>query len=241
MIESRKNPKIKELFKLLQKKHRDKTGHFLVFGEHGIAEAKKQESVIEIYTTNNNKEGTLISKSIMKELTPLLTPSVRVAIARKTSPKTYSDKVLIIDGMQDPGNLGTLIRSAVGFGFTTIISSLDTVDFYNEKTVSATQGNLFYANLIKTDLKTEIKRLKKDGYKIIATDVNKGSDIKSIKKTEKVGLILGNEGSGIKEDIKSLADFFVIIETNQIESLNVSVAGSIIMYEVSSKKWLVHI
>lgn len=235
MIESRKNQKIKELFKLLQKKHRDKTGHFLVFGEHGITEAKKQKNIVEIYTTNNNKEGILISKSIMKELTPLLTPSERVAVVRKSLPKAYSNKVLIIDGIQDPGNLGTLIRSAVGFGFTTIISSFDTVDFYNEKTVSATQGNLFYANVIKKNLIDEIKKLKKDGYKIIATDVNKGISLKTIKKSEKVGLILGSEGSGIKEEIKNLADLFVIIETNQIESLNVSIAGSIIMYEVNGK------
>ena len=168
---------VKELFKLLQKKHRDKTGMFLVFGEHGILEAEKTNNIVEIYTVNNSKKGVLIDKKIIKELAPLSSPTERVAIVKKPSVKPYSDKVLIIDGIQDPGNLGTLIRSAVGFGFSSIIASEDTVDFYNDKVVSAAQGNLFYANLIRKDLVEEIKELKKKGYKIIGTDVDKGKKI----------------------------------------------------------------
>lgn len=235
MIVSRQNEKVKELFKLLQKKHRDKTGMFLVFGEHGILEAEKTNNIVEIYTVNNSKKGVLIDKKIIKELAPLSSPTERVAIVKKPSVKPYSDKVLIIDGIQDPGNLGTLIRSAVGFGFSSIIANEDTVDFYNDKVVSAAQGNLFYANLIRKDLVEEIKELKKKGYKIIGTDVDKGKKIKSLNKNVKMGLILGNEGVGIKEEIYKLADEFVKIETSIIESLNVSVAGSIIMYEVNSK------
>ena len=168
MIVSRQNEKVKELFKLLQKKHRDKTGMFLVFGEHGILEAEKTNNIVEIYTVNNSKKGVLIDKKIIKELAPLSSPTERVAIVKKPSVKPYSDKVLIIDGIQDPGNLGTLIRSAVGFGFSSIIASEDTVDFYNDKVVSAAQGNLFYANLIRKDLVEEIKELKKKVIKLLA-------------------------------------------------------------------------
>lgn len=233
MIESRQNKKIKDLFKLLQKKYRDQTDNFLVFGEHGINEALKTNNVVEIFTTSKEEEGTLISEKLMRQLSPLLTVTKRVAVVKKSKPSKYSDKVLFIDGIQDPGNLGTLIRSAVGFNFNTVIASEDTVDFYNEKTVSATQGNLFYANLIKGDLIKEIKDLKAKGYQIIATDVNGGINLKKINKIDKIGLILGSEGSGIKEEIKDLANKFVKIETKDIESLNVSIAGSIIMYEVS--------
>lgn len=233
MIKSRQNNKIKGLFKLLQKKYRDQNKTFLVFGEHGILEAFKTKSIIEVFTTDNNKSGTLISKKLMKDLSPLLTQTERVAIVKKVEVKPFSDKVLLLAGIQDPGNLGALIRSAVAFDFKTIIASEDTVDFYNEKTVSATQGNLFHANLIRGNLVDKIKELKEKGYKIIATDVVKGSSIKTVNKNSKIGLILGSEGRGIKEEIKNLADQFVKIKTVNVESLNVSVAGSVIMYEVS--------
>lgn len=169
----------------------------------------------------------------MKELSPQISPTERVAVAKKREKGPYSDKILIVDGLQDPGNLGTLIRSAVAFNFKTIISSFETVDFYNEKTVSATQGNIFYANIIKNDLSNEIKDLKEKGYQIVATDLIKGVKIKTFKTKEKVCLILGSEARGIKEEISQLADNFVKIETDSVESLNVSVAGSIIMYEMS--------
>lgn len=233
MIKSRQNNKIKEVFKLLQKKYRDHSKTFLVFGEHGINEAIKTGNIVEIFTTNNNKSGTLISEKLMKDLSPLFTPTERVAVVKKAKVKPFSDKILLIAGIQDPGNLGTLIRSAVAFGFNTIIANEDTVDFYNEKTVSATQGNLFYANLIREDLLNKIKELKEEGYRIIATDTVLGKNIKTINKTSKIGLILGSEGKGIKEEIKNMADEFVKIETINVESLNVSVAGSVIMYEVS--------
>lgn len=233
MIESRQNTKIKWLFKLQQKKYRDESGTFLVYGNHAVDEAIKTGRVVETYTSNSNKEGILISEDIMHKLSLFKSPTDILAIVNKVEPTTYSDKILIVDGIQDPGNLGTLIRSAVGFNFSTIIASNDTVDFYNEKTISATQGNLFYANFIRKDLFSEIKNLKEMGYKIIATDANNGKNLKKASKNDKIGLILGNEGTGIKEEIKALADEYVKINTNNIESLNVAMAGSIIMYEVS--------
>lgn len=233
MIESRQNEKIKKLFKLKQKKHRDNSNSFLVFGDHAVNEALKTGNIIEVYTSNEFKEGILICKKLMKSLSPQKSPSDIVAVVNKEKEQVYSKKILILDGVQDPGNVGTLIRSAVGFGFTTIISSNDTADYYNEKTVSATQGNLFYANLIKRDLKEELTKLKKDGYTLIVTDVNKGKVPRKLNKKQKVALILGSEGRGVSDEIIALADQFVKIKTNNIESLNVSMAGSIIMYEVS--------
>lgn len=233
MIESRQNEKIKWLFKLTQKKYRDESATFLVFGEHAITEAEKSGNLIEIYTANKNKTGILISEKLMIELSPLKSPTERLAIVKKPLEEEYSDKVLIIDGVQDPGNLGTLIRTAVGFNFKTIICSFDAADFYNEKTISATQGTLFYANLVKKDLVVELKRLKELRYKLVSADVNKGKNIRTIAKSDKIGVILGNEGKGIKQEIKDLTDEFVKIETSNIESLNVAVAGAIIMYEVN--------
>lgn len=233
MIKSRQNETIKWLFKLQQKKYRDESDSFLVYGDHGVKEAIKTDRVIDIYTSNRDKEGILISEDLMNKLSPFKSPVDILAVVNKAQPWPYSKKILLLDGVQDPGNLGTLIRSAVGFEFTTIIASNDTVDFYNEKTISASQGNLFYANLIRTDLSLEIKKLKEKGYNIIATDANNGKNLKKINKNDKIGLILGNEGTGIKEEVMALANDYIKIKTTNIESLNVAIAGSIIMYEVS--------
>ncbi|NLN50633.1 MAG: RNA methyltransferase [Acholeplasmataceae bacterium] len=232
MIESRQNPKIKWLFKLQQKKYRDQSNSFLIYGDHAIEEALKSDSNIEIYTSNKRKKGILISEALMKELSTVKSFHDRLAIALKPEIKPYSKKILLLDGVQDPGNLGTLIRSAVGFGFKTIIANYQTVDFYNDKTVRATQGNLFHANLIKADLKEEIKVLKGLGYQIIGSAPKAEVEIKNFQRGAKLGLILGSEGSGISQELLAEIDVFVKIPTTKIESLNVAMAGTIMMYEL---------
>lgn len=232
MISSRQNKQIKNLFKLLKKKHQDETNSFLVFGDHAIQEAKRAGFIIEIFTSNGTKEGTLISPEIMKELSTTETPFDNVAVVKKGDIKPYTNKILMLDGVQDPGNVGSLIRSAIGFNFNTIIRSNDSASFYNDKTVRATQGNIFYANLISADLKSEIIKLKELQYKIIATTLEVNSDISALKKHDKIVVILGSEGSGISTDILSLCEYRISIPTTQIESLNVMAAGSIIMYEL---------
>ncbi len=235
MIESRQNTKIKNLFKLLMKKHRDQTNTFLVFGDHLIEEALKTNLVVEIYTSNASKEGTLISEKIMKELSPVESFHDIVAVVNKPTVKPYTNKILIADDIQDPGNLGALIRTASAFGFNTVLRSFSSADFFNDKTVRATQGNLFYNNLLSGDLVEEIKGLKEKGYLIIAATVFNNYNIRAFKNNKKIALILGNEGAGIKDEILMLADQKITIPTTQVESLNVVVAGSIIMYELSGK------
>lgn len=231
MISSRDNARIKWLFKLQSKKYRDQSNSFLVYGEHSLEEAKKNGFTLEIYTSNPNKEGLLISEELMRELSLTETPSDVLAICKKKEYPTLSNKILMLDNVQDPGNLGTLIRSAVGFGFSTIIASHQTVDFYHERTIRATQGNIFYASLIKAPLIERIEQLKKLGYKVYATSSYGSLKLKEIIPSDKLVLVLGNEGQGIKQEILDLADYKVMIETSHIESLNVGVAGSIIMYE----------
>lgn len=231
MISSKDNQKIKWLFKLQTKKYRDQSNSFLVYGDHALEEARKNGFAMEVYTSNLNKDGILISEVLMKELSLTETPTDVLAICKKKEYPTLSNKILMLDDVQDPGNLGTLIRSAVGFGFNTIIASLQTVDFYHERTIRATQGNIFYASLIKAPLVERINQLKKLGYKIYATSSYASTKLKDVKPYEKAVLILGNEGQGVKEELLMMSDERVMIETKSIESLNVGVAGSIIMYE----------
>lgn len=232
MITSKDNDQIKKILKLQTKKYRDQYQAFLIYGEHAIREAEKQGFDMEIYTSNPNQKGSLISEPLMKLISLTETPFDQVAIVKMNAPKPYHNKILVLDDIQDPGNLGTLIRSAVGFGFNTVIASPNTVDFYNDKTIRATQGNLFFANLIKADLGETLTSLKGQGYTIFVTALNQqASEIKTIQVPEKCVLVLGNEGAGVSDQMISLSDQLVFIKTRDIESLNVAMAGSIIMYE----------
>ena len=232
MITSKDNDQIKHILKLQTKKYRDQHQAFLIYGEHAISEAKKQGFELDIYTSNLNQSGTLISETLMKQLSVTESPMDVVAIVKKPSSKPISKRILMLDDIQDPGNLGTLIRSAVGFGFQTIIASPNTVDFYNDKTIRATQGNLFYANLLRQPLVETIQELKAHGYTIYTTSLGKKAhSIKQIQPKDKCVLVLGNEGSGVGEAILKISDHLIYIPTKDIESLNVAMAGSIIMYE----------
>ena len=138
----------------------------------------------------------------------------------------------MLDGVQDPGNLGTILRSCVAFGIDTLVSSLATVDFYNEKVIRASEGSLFHLNLLKKDLKEMIKELKKQDYVIYATNVHKGTNIKEMTLNNKYAIIMGNEGNGVEEAVQYLADELLYIPMSEgVESLNVGVATSILLYE----------
>lgn len=229
MITSLANQQIKALFKLKLKKYRDQSGLFLVFGDHLIAAAKENNLIESIYTTNHEKEGILIDKEIMIKLKETKTPFETVAVVRKPSIKPKSDQVLVLADVQDPANVGALIRTAVAFNFTTIIASLKSGDFYNEKTIRASQGALFYANLLRTDLKKELQVLKKEEYFLLAADID-GEEFNNDAKIKiKKALILGNEGEGIKKEVLAMADLVVKLKINKIESLNVGHAGAILM------------
>ena len=136
--------------------------------------------------------------------------------------------------MQDPGNLGTIIRSSVAFNVDTIVLSDTCVDLYNSKVVRATQGMLFSVNIIKRDLKKLIPTLK--GYKIYGTKVDGGKSLKSIEKVKKFAIIMGSEGQGVRSDILDMCSDYIYINMNKsCESLNVAVATSIILYELDSR------
>ena len=161
---------------------------------------------------------------MIKSISSLDTPYKTIGVCKKKEEKEINGNVLILDGLQDPGNLGTIIRSAVAFNVDTIILSKDTVDLYNPKVVRSTQGMNFHINIIRRDLENEIKALKEKGYIVYSTDVING----------KYAIIMGNEGNGVRENIKNLSDEKLYIKmNNDCESLNVGVATSIILYEFS--------
>lgn len=235
------NEKIKNLRKLKEKKYRDKMGLFLVEGEHLINEAYHSHVLNEIILLEGMKSNidvpiSYATKEVISSLTDVESPSNMIGICHKKEETEYHDKIVILDDIQDPGNLGTIIRSAVAFHVDTIVISEKTVDLYNPKVIRASQGMIFKINIIRTNLEMFIQNLKQEHYKILTTQVNGGKNIKNLEKIEKVAIIMGNEGNGVCQDILKLSDELIYIPmSKQCESLNVAIATSIILYELWSE------
>ena len=183
-----------------------------------------------------NTKTTFISKEVMRKLSSTDTIPNVVGVSRKNKEKEIGNKILILDDIQDPGNLGTIIRSSLAFSIDTIVLSPKTVDLYNSKVIRSTQGMMFHINIIVRELIPFIKELKNNNYTIYGTKVDNGINVKKVKKIDKYALIIGNEGSGITSDIENLCDYNLYIDMdNNVESLNAGVAASILLYEMRNK------
>ena len=235
MITSTSNNTIKTLIKLKQKKYRDETGYYLVEGEHLVEEAMKAKQVECLISTKDITSDLpiiVVSNEVMSKLSFTKSPQFIMAKCKIKKENKLIDgkRYLILDDLQDPGNIGTLIRTALAFSIDQVILSNNCVDLYNDKLLRSMQGANFHINCIYDDLKTVISTLKKNNVKIIGSALENGQDIKQIKISEKMAFIVGNEGNGMNKDILQECDYVGYIPINTIESLNVAIAGSIMMY-----------
>ena len=232
-ITSLQNEHVKYWNSLKEKKVRDKERRFLIEGDHLINEAKRQNLIIETISVIDLAADYLVTEDIMKKISSQTSISYNAAVVRFIPEDSISGNIIILDGIQDPGNLGTIIRSCIAFNFTTIILGDNSVDLYNPKVVRATEGMIFHINVLRRNLVEFIPTLKNLGYKIVGTDVINGVDIKNLKHDD-IALVLGSEGQGMSKSVRELCDEFVYINMNKsCESLNVGVAASILMYEVN--------
>ena len=240
MISSLDNEKIKKLVKLQMKRYRDLYKEYIVEGEHLVNEAIKANCIIEIfvldgYEYNADYPITYVSRNVMKKISTMNTPSNVVALCKKIINKNIGNKILLLDEVQDPGNLGTIIRSSVAFGIDTIILSENTVDLYNPKVLRSTQGMYNFINIFSMDSKSAIEEIKSKGIKVYGTNVVNGVDVKSLSSDDKHSfcLVVGNEGNGVREEIQEMCDSNLYIKMNEnVESLNVGIACSILLYEL---------
>lgn len=230
MITSFDNPKIKYLQKLSQAKYRKQERCFVVEGSHLVEEARKKGVLIEAYSLALQEGYIQCSEPIMKKIANTDTVVSEIGLCQMLSSNSLTDRILILDCVQDPGNMGALLRSACAFGFQTIFISDGSCDLYNPKVIRASQGAIFKLHFWFGDPVAFIKNL--TNYDIYGTDVRQGVAVQSISKSSHIALILGNEGNGISKEIQSLQLKNLYIPMENTESLNVSVAGSILMYEL---------
>ena len=241
VITSLDNSKIKDLIKLQMKKYRDISNTYLVEGEHLIEEAYKANVLLEVILVEDSfididVPKTYVNHNVMKKISLMDTSINMVGLCKKSDCEDIvGNHILLIDDVQTPGNLGTIIRSAVAFGIDGIVLSNNTVDLYNPKVLRATQGMYCHLPIIRKDLKDVIIDYKNKGYKIIGTNVDNGVDVRDLSDEDKKKycFIVGNEGNGVSLEIQDMCDINLYIPMNEkVESLNVGVACSILLYEL---------
>ncbi len=242
LITSLDNDKIKKLIKLKEKKYRDQYNEFIVEGEHLVIEAYRSNLLEEIFIEQDevtllNCDITYVTKEIIDKLTQLETPTHIIGLCKKKKEdNNLGNKLLLLDRIQDPGNLGTIIRSSKAFGIDTVVLGSGCVDLYNDKVIRSTQGIGFHMNIINANLNELIPKLKQEEIPIFGTRVQYGEDIRNLldRDKEKFALIMGNEGRGVDSSILDLCDKYIYIELDSdVESLNVAVATSILLYELN--------
>lgn len=241
VITSLDNDKVKKYRKLQKRKYRDQYGEYIVEGLHLILEAYKAGVLEELIL----EEGvdipvpgpyTYFSSDVMSKISMMDTPSTIMGLCRKMkNDEVKGNRILILDGIQDPGNLGTIIRSAVAFNIDTIVLSENTVDLYNPKVLRATQGMFFHVNVVSKLALEVISMLQNIDVPVYGTSVLNGVDVRTLESNEKssFALVVGNEGNGVRDEILSVCDKNLYIEMNKnVESLNVAIAASILLYEL---------
>lgn len=245
IITSVKNTKVKNWKKLHTRKGRENTNTFLIEGFHIVEEAflsgwTMKELIIQegvsLPTWVNDIPVTVVKDTIFTTISQTDAPQgIAAVVSMRELFDIKQSPVLIVDAVQDPGNLGTIIRTADAAGFSEVILGEGTVDAFNHKVIRATQGSLFHIPIRIARLEEEIASLKKAGFEIWVTALEDAFHYTEVKPTLKTGLIVGNEGSGVRTQIMELADKRVTIPIyGKAESLNVSVASGILMYYLRS-------
>lgn len=241
VITSLDNDRIKGYIKLKERKYRKKTNTFIVEGMHSVLEAYKKGMVVELILKEDislplDVPYVYVTEEIIKKISDAVSPPDVLALCKMANDNVIlGEKLLLLDGIQDPGNLGTIIRSAVAFNVDTICLSPDTVDIYNPKVLRSTQGMIFHTNIIIKRLNDVISMLKEKEIPIYGTRVDYGIDVSTLREKDrkKYALVMGNEGNGVSEEILDMCDEYIYISMNpDVESLNVGVASSIILYEL---------
>ena len=246
IIESVKNPKVKQWKKLHKKKEREATKTFLIEGFHLVEEALKIDSLVEDIIISENETIPSnwktdyvnlysVPSEVLKSISETETPQGIMAICRmqESFEKNISSdsKVLMLDNVQDPGNVGTMIRTAEAAGIDLIVLGDGCADIYNGKVIRSTQGAIFHLPIIQGSLNEWIEKCKNKQIPVFGTALENGINYTQIHSPKSFALIVGNEGKGMAKDLLSQTDQNLYIPIyGKSESLNVGIAAGILMY-----------
>lgn len=257
-ITSKDNEFVKHVKKLKDKKYRDLSNEYVVEGiklvKEAIQEHAKIKQIIICEDCENSEniskdltyeiakfECIYVTKQIFNSITEVKNPQGILAVVSKDSNISdidYSQDIIVaLDDLQDPGNLGTILRTVDSIGLTQILVSKGTADAFNPKVVRSTMGAIFRVKIIECeDLKSTLKDIQKKDFKIMVTSLQTENSIYDVYYNKKV-IVVGNEANGVSKDIQDLADEKIKIPMiGKTESLNASVATGIVLYEYVRQK-----
>ncbi len=258
VITSKDNEIIKNIRKLKDKKYREIENKYIIEGIKLIEEAVEEKAKIDTIVVcedcveNNTIEQKLmyeiakyncvyVSEKVFNAVTEVTNPQGILAVINKENKEDEidynQDIIVVLDGIQDPGNLGTILRTVDSVGLNQIIISRETADAYNPKVVRSTMGAIFRVKvIIAEDLGKTLKEIKKHKFKVVATSLQTEESIYDIDYDKKV-IVIGNEANGVSNEILNISDIKAKIPMlGKTESLNASVATSVILYEYVRQK-----
>jgi TrmH family RNA methyltransferase len=266
LLTSVHNPRIKQWAELLERKGRDRHGKFLAEGVHMAVEALKSGRVVEAVLYSQDKgvpaelepfaasastggegpEWIAVSARVLEKLADTRTPQGVIAVVRKTeasaAPFLADPRALVvaIDGVQDPGNLGTIIRSADAVGATGVVLGRGTVDLYNPKTLRATMGSLFHVPVVRADLPALLARAEAGdarGLQLVGTSLQAEESCYALDFTRPTWLVFGSEGAGVSPQTEARLTRRVRIPMpGRAESLNVAMAATVLLFEAARQR-----
>ncbi|WP_201305409.1 TrmH family RNA methyltransferase [Paenibacillus puerhi] len=264
VISSAQNPRVKQWAELQSRKGRDKSGRFLIEGLHLVEEALESELIppeVVVYAEDRKSvcasllakakaagiECVAVAESVLAKCTDTLTPQPVFAVVPKL-PWRLSDLmqvkageppalVIAIDGMQDPGNLGTIIRSADAVGASGIVLGKGTVDLYNPKTVRSTMGSLFHLPIVAADLTECLPQAAEAGIQVVGTSLQGAVPMYECDLRPATWIVIGNEGQGVSEAVSELVERHVLIPMQgRAESLNAAMAATVMLFEAARQR-----
>jgi TrmH family RNA methyltransferase len=260
-LSSVSNPRVKEWAKLLERKYREREGKFLLEGVHLVKEALEAGWPLEVVAFDegsdvlesfekyiNIEQGALpswipVSPEIIAKCSEMETPQPIFAIALKRPTEKEElfrsdwSLVAVLDGVQDPGNVGTIVRSAAACGATAVVLGKGTADLYNPKTIRATMGALFHVPVLEADLTVLLPEAKGQGIAVAGTSLQASYSCYDYDFRRSIWLVFGNEGSGMTPSVSALVDDNLIIPmTGRAESLNVAMAATVLLFEAKRQR-----
>ena len=257
VITSKDNEIVKNVKKLKDKKYRDEENKFIVEGIKMVKEAIIENAIIDkiVVCEDCANNGTIekellyeiakfdciyVSEKVFSTITDVSNPQGILAVINKKNEETISydeDVILVLDGIQDPGNLGTIIRTLDSVNLKQIVLSENTADPYNPKVVRSTMGAIYRVNIVRSkNIIETLKEMKKNKYQIATTSLDTNKSIYDVDFSKKV-IVIGNEANGVSKEVQDLSEVKMIIPMlGKTESLNAAVATGVILYEYVRRK-----